>query len=132
MKKTILLIATVFSVATIMFVASPVMASITDPCSQGYVQNVDGICSPIGAVQNPSTLNVYGTIARVISWLLIGAGVLAAIMIIFSGIRYATSGGDAEKVKKAKSTLMWSVIGLALALLAAFIVNLTIDIVGRI
>ncbi|MNY57155.1 hypothetical protein D3C86_1933160 [compost metagenome] len=44
-------------------------------------------------------------------------------MIIVSGIRYATSNGDSSAVTSAKNTLMYSVIGLIVAILAYAIVN---------
>ena len=51
------------------------------------------------------------------------AALLAVIMIIIGGINYTTSAGDAGKAKKAKDTILYSVIGLVLAILAFAIVN---------
>jgi type IV secretory pathway VirB2 component (pilin) len=65
---------------------------------------------------------------QVIPWILMGVGILAVIMIIVSAIRITTSGGNPEKVKSGKNTLLWSVIGLAIALLATVIVNLVISV----
>jgi len=53
-------------------------------------------------------------------------GALAVIMIIYSGILYIISGGDSTAVTKAKNTLLYSVIGLIVALLAYAIVNFVI------
>jgi hypothetical protein len=47
-------------------------------------------------------------------------------MIIVGGIRYVTSAGDSSKVKAAKDTIMYSVVGLAIAILAYAIVNFVI------
>jgi hypothetical protein len=47
-------------------------------------------------------------------------------MIIFGGIRYVTSTGDASRVKSAKDTVMYSVVGLIVAMLAYTIVNFVI------
>lgn len=45
----------------------------------------------------------------------IAFGALFAIgAIVFSGIRYTTSYGDEEKIKKAKSTAIYALIGLVL------------------
>jgi len=44
-------------------------------------------------------------------------------MIIFAGILYTTSAGDASKVTRAKNTLTYSIVGLLLAFLAFAIVN---------
>jgi hypothetical protein len=50
-------------------------------------------------------------------------GVLSVIVIIFGGIRYVTSTGDSSRVKAAKDTVTYAVIGLIVALLAYAIVN---------
>lgn len=59
----------------------------------------------------------------IINTMLYILGILAVIMIIFGGIRYVTSTGDASRVKAAKDTIMYSVIGLIVAILAYSIVN---------
>ena len=50
-------------------------------------------------------------------------GILAVGLIIFGGVRYTISQGDAGKVKKAKDTIMYAVIGLVVTLAAFAIVN---------
>ena len=50
-------------------------------------------------------------------------GFVAVVMIIMGGVQYTTSAGDAGRVKKAKDTIMYGIIGLVIALLAYAIVN---------
>jgi uncharacterized protein YacL len=50
-------------------------------------------------------------------------GAVAVIVIIFAGVFYVTSMGDATAITKAKNTLLYAVIGLVVALLAYAIVN---------
>ena len=50
-------------------------------------------------------------------------GVVAIVFIIYSGIQYTTSAGDAGKVQKAKNTIVYSVIGLVIAILSFVIVT---------
>jgi len=76
--------------------------------------------------------SVWTIVGTAVNWILVAVGIVCVIFIIFGGIRYATSGGDAEKVKKAKNTLLYAIIGLAIALLAAVIVNLVINLTGNI
>lgn len=56
------------------------------------------------------------------------AGAAAVIVIIFAGIMYVTSSGDAGRVAKAKNTLLYSVVGLIVAFLAFAIVNWVLDV----
>ncbi|MNQ70201.1 hypothetical protein D3C85_848320 [compost metagenome] len=62
-------------------------------------------------------------ITPLVNTLLFILGAISVIMIIVSGIRYATSNGDSSAVTSAKNTLMYSVIGLIVAILAYAIVN---------
>jgi Type IV secretion system pilin len=60
----------------------------------------------------------------------ISFGALFAIgAIVFSGIQYTTSYGDDEKVKKAKMTGIYAVIGLFLLLLAFPLVDILINFI---
>lgn len=68
-----------------------------------------------------------GLIKTVVNVLLWAVGILSVIMIIFSGFRYITSSGDASKTKSARSTLIYSVVGLIVAIMAWAIVNMVIN-----
>ena len=70
--------------------------------------------------------NITTTVTGVINIILYILGALAVIMIIYSGILYVLSGGDANNVTKAKNTLMYAIIGLVVALVAYAIVNFVV------
>ena len=59
----------------------------------------------------------------VINTMLFIVGILSVIMIIFSGIRYATAHGDKSQVESAKNTLIYSIVGLVVAIIAYAVVN---------
>lgn len=69
-------------------------------------------------------------IPRVINLMLFIVGVLAVIMLIWGGIRYVISGGDATKVKDAKNTILYAIVGLIVAILGYAVVNWVISVVG--
>lgn len=52
---------------------------------------------------------------------------VCVVVIIIGGVTYMTSSGDAGKVKKAKDTILYGVIGLAVCVLAFAIVNFVIS-----
>lgn len=62
----------------------------------------------------------------VINTLIYAVGIISTIMIIISGIRYVTSGGEAAKVAGAKNGILYAVVGLVVAILAYAIVNFVI------
>jgi flagellar basal body-associated protein FliL len=53
-------------------------------------------------------------------------GVASVIMILIGGFKYTTSSGDSNKIASAKNTLIYAIVGLVVASLAAFIVNAVI------
>ena len=77
----------------------------------------DTVCKASGEA------NMSKLIKNVINILLMVAGVIAVIMIIIGGIRYATSNGDSSSVSAAKNTILYSVIGLVIAIFSYAIVQ---------
>ena len=66
------------------------------------------------------------TIINIINGVIGVLGVVCVVVIIIGGINYMTSSGDAGKVKKAKDTILYGVIGLIICVLAFAIVNFVI------
>jgi hypothetical protein len=83
-----------------------------------------------GGAENTASVNVEGTVLSVVNWLLFAVGVIAVIMLIWGGIRYVISGGAADKVKDAKNTILYAIVGLIVAILGYALVNWVISIVG--
>lgn len=64
---------------------------------------------------------------NVVNTLLFLLGIVSTIMIIIGGMRYTTANGDSNQIQAAKSTVMYSVIGLIVAIAASVIVNFVVD-----
>lgn len=62
----------------------------------------------------------------VINTLLFVVGVAAMVMGIVSGVRFTTSAGDPAKAKSAREGLLYSIVGLVIAITAYAIVNFVI------
>lgn len=54
------------------------------------------------------------------------AGALAIILIVYGSIKYITSNGDASKIQNAKNTIVYSLVGVAVIVLAEAIINFVI------
>ena len=72
--------------------------------------------------------NTY--LVTITNLLLYVAGAVAVIVIIFGGIRYATSTGDAMRIKQAKDTILYGIVGLVVAIIAFGIVNSLVNQLG--
>jgi hypothetical protein len=66
---------------------------------------------------------------NIVTWVLVVAGILAVVYLIYGGILYITAGGDAEKAKNGRTAVINSVIGIIIILLAVVIVQWVMGIV---
>ncbi len=65
-----------------------------------------------------------------INWLFIAAGLLAVIFLLWSGIQYITSAGDANRLAAAKQRLIYSIVGLIVVIGSYVIVNTVFRLLG--
>lgn len=98
--------------------AAPVSAAV---CPDG--STADSISDCTGVSTENSGIDLMETLSTIINVVIGVVGFLAVVMIIYGGVQYTTSAGAADKVKSAKDTIMYGIIGLVVALLAFAIVN---------
>jgi hypothetical protein len=60
-------------------------------------------------------------VTNLIQWVIGTAGIVAAIFVVVGGVTYITASGDPTKVQKAKTTIIYALIGLAIVGLAEVI-----------
>ncbi len=107
----------VFS-AMFAFTALPVYAS-----GNGVSQAQKGMNN----INNGNEVDLPSAIKTILSSVFIVVGILAVIVIIIGGVNYTLSQGDPGKVKKAKDTILYGIIGLIVSLLAFAIVQFVLD-----
>ena len=120
-KIQLLVLAAMVSVGLVSLVAAPVSyAACNTPaeCVQDGVEKTGGKNTDMSAQE---------VVKLIVSALLFIIGALAVIMIIIGGIRYTISQGDSTAITSAKNTILYSVIGLIVAIFAYAIVNFVID-----
>ena len=123
MKKSIISIAIMTCAVFVVSVLST--ASLSGSVSAQVSKGID--TATTSEMKGKSIDGDKGLIKTVVNVLLWAVGVLSVIMIIFSGFRYITSAGDTSKTKSAQSTLIYSVVGLIVAIMAWAIVNMVIN-----
>lgn len=79
--------------------------------------------SPAG--QSPLT-GTDGILYRISMLIASVAGIAAIILLIVSGFRYINSGGDSQKTAEAKKTVIGTVIGLVIIVLAQAIITFVV------
>ena len=68
-----------------------------------------------------------GVFKQITNTLIYIVGVIAVVMLVFGGIKYVISGGDAKKVTDAKNTVLYAIIGLVIAFVSYAIVTFVIS-----
>lgn len=91
--------------------------------SSAAQQVSNGIDDTSGASCDKTASGVTTAISLAVQILSLVVGAAAIIVIIISGFKYITSGGDSGKVGNAKNTLVYAMIGLAIAALAQLLVH---------
>lgn len=88
------------------------------------------IALPVWAVTLPTTTetglsdkSINDILTNVLSWMLGIIGVVALISFAVSGIMYLVSTGNDDLIKKAKSTMQYSIMGVVVALAALVIIQ---------
>lgn len=75
-------------------------------------------------IPTPSTDSLLKNILNAVYY---AAGITAVGMIVFAGYKYILSSGEPGKIKRAKDTLLYAVIGIIIVLIAFVITNFVIS-----
>lgn len=91
------------------------------PCADGtYADPTIGcVAAPTSVIRSES--NIAELILKIASGFMVFVMGVAVIGIIYGGITYAMAMGVEEKLQKAKRAILWSVVGLVIALLARLV-----------
>lgn len=63
-------------------------------------------------------------------WILIIVGIMGVIGFAIAGILYFTAAGDEERVKSAKNAMIYSIVGIIVALLGLVVMNAAYNMLG--
>jgi len=77
--------------------------------------NIPGVTT-VGRVSTVGSL--VDTVRFVVRWVYIIFFVIAVLMILFAAFTYLTAAGNEEKVKKARDSIIYAAVAVAVALLA--------------
>ncbi|MDP2864249.1 MAG: TrbC/VirB2 family protein [bacterium] len=92
--------------------------------TSALMAQVIGIENPLEAESFEDLLN---TIVTFIFWIAIA---IAPVMIMIAAFFLLTAGGDPKRIDTAKQIILWTVIGLAIILLAKGLISVLRQIIG--
>jgi len=84
------------------------------------------IDNPLGAINSPELL--AGKIIKSVLGLI---GIISLLYFITGGFMWMTAGGNSEKVKKGRDTLIWATLGLLVIFSSYTVVRSTLDILNK-
>ncbi len=105
-------------------------SNITSSVSQGAsdAASSGGSSSTVDCSTPGNGSDTIATIAsKIVNIFSIIVGAVAVIMIIYSGFRYITSGGDSGRVGSAKNSLIYAILGLVVVAIAQLIVHFVLN-----
>ena len=114
MKILAKILITLSIIAASFLVTAPVYAQSINNCPAG----TDPLLCPKSGGEGEIQDRVKNVLRAVYAWI----GIIAVVVIVISGIKYMTSQGNPDAVKKAKSGILYAVIGI-IVVLAAFAIT---------
>ena len=94
-----------------------------------YAQVQNGL-DATSATAGATSTDINEVIANAINVLLFIVGVASVVMLIVGGIRYIVSSGDQQAVAGAKNTIIYSIVGIIVAVLAYAAVTYVFSTLG--
>ncbi len=112
----------------------PVFVTSNQASAVGTANTYKNLCDPASPNYTPSSIlckqadqkGLTEIIQIIVKTLFFLIGVVAVIMIIFGGIRYVLSGGDSNAVSAAKNIILYSAIGVVVAMLGYALVDFVV------
>jgi hypothetical protein len=81
------------------------------------------------SASNPTGSQGFTAIIRnLLTYLLVFIGIAAVIGFVVAGIMYITAAGDEDRVKSAKNMMLYSIIGIVVALIGYAVVTLVFNL----
>ena len=93
--------------------------------NSGANNNLSTSCGTAGS--GTGQTDISNLASRITNLFSLIVGIAAVIMVVYSGFRYITSGGDSNRVGSAKNSLIYAIIGLVIVAMAQFIVHYVIN-----
>jgi hypothetical protein len=124
------LLASLLITFSFLIIAQPVLAQNSNATTSSACDDLRQKFENSGGSGVLNTLPAYcstaGLFTKIINLLYWAIGIVSVIVIIYAGYLYMTAQGNATQAAKARKVMIWAIAGLAIALLAAVIVNIVV------
>jgi hypothetical protein len=93
-------------------------------CASSAAKNTDACKEKAGAAKGNPVVHAISIAISILAFII---GIASVIVVIISGFRIVTSQGDPQSVAKARTAIIYALVGLVVALLAGAIVSLVLS-----
>ena len=121
LKKLLTIIPSLVLMCT--FAVGALQVTSAGACSTPKECATQGATSASGSTTPKSAASILKNIVNILLYI---TGAVAVIMVVLGGFKYVTSNGDSAQLKSAKDTILYSVVGIILAIAGYAIVNFVI------
>ena len=121
MKKILLIIGAITAIVA----PQIILASSSNLVFADAKTQIESAVNEVGGSENKT--DVKGFIGNIIKTMFFAVGVLSVIVIIFAGVTFVMSAGNSQTIQKAKTTIIYAVIGLIVSILSYAIVNFVVS-----
>lgn len=118
MKKHLSKFLVVTAIFTALFILSPMVSASPADVIGGDVCSDNELCN-----SDTAGSGLFSIIKTIVQVMLVVGGIVAVIMIIMGGIKFIISNGNQEKIKSARDTILYSVVGLVVTIVAFAVVS---------
>lgn len=115
------------SMVVLAALAVPTTVSAADPPAAGGYKGVTITPGTVSAISSPGKIlkNIAGSAINILLFL---AGAAAVIYLIWAGIKYMSSGGDAKKAGEARTAILNAVIGIIVVVTTWTIISVAFSV----
>ncbi|OGH02884.1 MAG: hypothetical protein A2798_00445 [Candidatus Levybacteria bacterium RIFCSPHIGHO2_01_FULL_37_17] len=92
-------------------------------CAYNSSNNPDAL----GAASLSCLPMIFGVI---VFWTLVFAGIVALVILIYTGYKFLTSGGDPKSADAARKTFTYGLLGFILIMVSFLIINVIAEVTG--
>lgn len=132
MKQTLIKISLWLAIFTsLVFVPQVLMAQTTNPsneCSQ-LLQQIEKFGKDTPVTDLPKYCDPVSVYSKITGFMYYIIGIVAVISLIYAGYLYMTARDNEAQLKKAKFTMIWTIVGIVVAVLATLIVGAVINLI---
>ncbi len=133
-RKLLLLTLILTSLTVVSFAVSTsdvLAVDVIDPaCETADPDNLPAVCKENAAAQadggNP-LVGPDGVITNITQALVYVIAAISTVVIVIGGLKYVLSGGDPQSTKSAKDTIMYALIGVAIAIVSQSLVLFVLE-----